>query len=109
MKLSFKQKRLVREKMQERYGADVEFVSIHIMRQKGYDKRNDASVRVVYLDEFGAEQFAFTKLSYLVDKKEVKKLLAEEARLNTPVVEVVDDGEVTTESWNEYPSINVYN
>ncbi len=100
MKLSFKQKRLVREKMQERYGADVEFVSIHIMRQKGYDKRNDASVRVVYLDEDGAEQFAFTKLSFLVDKKEIKKILAEEARLNPVVVGVVDDGEVSSNSWD---------
>lgn len=86
--------------MQERYGSSVEFASIHIMRQKGYDKRNDASVRVVYLDGEGNEQFAFTKLSFLVDKKNVKKLLAEDARLNPMVGEVIDDGEVTTESWN---------
>jgi hypothetical protein len=71
MKLSSKQKRLVREKVEDKYGKSCVILYIRSLQLKPYEHEGEATIKVC-LQEHGSdkESYMFTRLQYLHERVE---------------------------------------
>jgi hypothetical protein len=69
MKLTFKQKRLVREKAIDRFGDDYEIQSIHALRQKSMDEEETQIKIIVRKVGSDKDEYMFTRVKFLKERE----------------------------------------